>query len=62
MITPQTIGNILHRDCEILGIGEIHVVFQGDDGKSGDFPHIDFKKGLEREMIIIHVKKQILEE
>ena len=59
MITPQTIGNILHQDCKALGINEIYVVFEGDDGKSEDFPHIDPEKGLEREMIIIHVKKQI---
>ena len=34
MITPQTIGNILHQDCKALGINEIYFVFEGDDGKS----------------------------
>lgn len=57
MITPQDIGNILYRDTEALGITERHVVFEGDDD-SNDFPHIDPEKGLENEMVIIHVKRQ----
>lgn len=59
MITPQTIGNILRRDCKSFGIEEIYVVFEDDNGKSEDFPHINPDKGVENEMIIIHVKRQI---
>lgn len=58
MITSQDIGGILYRDTGALGITERYVVFEGDDGNSNDFPHIDPKKGLENEMIIIHVKRQ----
>lgn len=58
MITPQDIGNILYRDTGALGITERHVVFEDDDGGSNDFPHIDPEKGLENEMVIIHVKRQ----
>lgn len=52
MITPQTIGNILYRDCKVFGIDEIHVVFAGDNSdeiKSGE---------VEGERIVIYVKNQ----
>lgn len=58
MITPQSIGNILYRDCKTFGINEIYVVFEGDDGSSGEIPLIDPNVGLQAERIIIHVKGQ----
>ncbi len=52
MITPQTIGNILYRDCKVLGIQPINVVFPGDNSS-------EIKAGeVTEQRIVIHVKSQ----
>ena len=52
MITPQTIGNILYRDCKSLGIQTINVVFPGDNSS-------EIKAGeVTEQRIVIHVKSQ----
>lgn len=52
MITPQTIGNILYRDCKALGIEPIYVVFPGDNSDEIQLGEI------KEERVVIHVKKQ----
>ena len=52
MITPQTIGNILHRDCKALGIGAVYVVFPGDN--SEEIPSGEVRA----ERVVIHPKSQ----
>ncbi len=53
MITPQTIGNILYRDCKAtFGIDAVYVVVPGDN--SDEIP----KGEVTEERIIIHVKAQ----
>lgn len=52
MITPQTIGNILYRDCKAFGIAERYVVLPGDN--SDEIPNGE----VTDERIVIHVKRQ----
>lgn len=52
MITPQTIGNILYRDCKALGIEAVYVVIPG--AKSDEIPAGE----VQEERIVIHIKKQ----
>ncbi len=52
MITPQTIGNILYRDCKALGIEPVFVVFPGDN--SEEIPSGEVKE----ERVVIHPKSQ----
>ncbi len=52
MITPQTIGNILYRDCKTLGIEPVFVVFPGDN--SEEIPSGEVKE----ERVVIHPKSQ----
>ncbi len=52
MITPQTIGNILYRDCKVLDIEPIYVVFPDDN--SDEIPSREVKE----ERIVIHPKSQ----
>lgn len=52
MITPQTTGNILYRDCKGLGIEPMYVVFPGDN--SDEIPSGEVKV----ERIVIHPKSQ----
>ncbi len=52
MITPQTIGNILYRDCKDLGIEHVFVVVPGDN--SEEIPSGEVKE----ERVVIHPKSQ----
>ena len=52
MITPQSIGNILYRDCKALGIEQQYVVCPGDN--SDEIPLGEVKQ----ERVVIHVKEQ----
>lgn len=58
MITPQSIANILYRDCQAFGIEEIYPVFEGGNGDGNDIPLIDPETGLQAERIVIYVKEQ----
>lgn len=53
MITPQTIGNILYRDCKAaFGTDAVYVVMPGDN--SGEIPQGE----VSEERIVIHIKSQ----
>lgn len=52
MITPQTIGNILYKDCKQHGFEPVYVVFPGDNSK--EIPAGEVKA----ERTVIHVKAQ----
>lgn len=52
MITPQTIGNILYRDCKGISAGNVYVVCSGDN--SAEIPSGE----VNCERTIIHIKEQ----
>lgn len=53
MITPQSIGNILYRDCKAFGIKGVYVVVPGDN--SAEIPSGE----VTTERVVIHVKEQV---